>query len=84
METATTICKRERADHLFSRHTYSLDRELAPTHVEQILEVWTEKVDDKHIVQTLLPKVMDLRDAGYMQLKRQRISDIFSNRVPRK
>ena len=46
--------------HLPCRHAYSLDGELAATHVEEVLEIRTEEVDDEDIVEALLTKVVDL------------------------
>lgn len=43
-------------------HAYSFDRELAPTHVEEILETGAEKVDNENIVETFLPKMINLGD----------------------
>jgi hypothetical protein len=50
-------------DHLARGHAYGLDAELAAAHVEQVLEVRTEEVNDEHVVQALLPKVVHVRDA---------------------
>ena len=52
--------------HLPRRHTHSLDRELPPAHVEQVLQAWAQEIDDEDIVQALLAEVVDLRDTGYI------------------
>ena len=49
--------------HLLRSHTDRLDGELAPAHVEQVLQAGAEQVNNKHIVQTFLAEVMNLRDA---------------------
>ena len=54
--------------HLPRRHAHRLDRELAPTHVEQVLQARAQKIDDEDVVQALLPKVVYLRDAGCMTM----------------
>lgn len=47
--------------HLLGGHAYSLDGELASTHIEEIFQVGTEKVNDQDVVETLLPKIIHLR-----------------------
>lgn len=54
----------ERAHHLSCGHAHSFDRKLPSTHIEQILETWSEEVNDKDIVQALLSKMVYLRDSG--------------------
>lgn len=51
--------------HLFSSHADCLDCKLAPAHVKEIFQVGTEKVDNEHVVEAFLPKVVDLGDAGW-------------------
>ena len=51
--------------HLLRSHTDRLDGELAPAHVEQVLEVGAEEVNDKDIVESLLSKVVDLWHTRY-------------------
>ena len=50
--------------HLPRRHTHSLDRELAPAHIEEVLQTGAQEVDDKDVVQALLSEVMDGRDTN--------------------
>ncbi len=37
-------------DHLSRRHTNGLDRELATTHVKEILQTGPQQVDDEDVV----------------------------------
>lgn len=50
--------------HLPCRHAYSLDGELAATHIEQVLQTRSEEIDDEDVVEAFLTKVVYLRDAG--------------------
>ena len=50
--------------HLFGSHAYCLDCKFAPTHVEEVFQVGAEKVDNEHVVEAFLPKVVNLGDAG--------------------
>jgi hypothetical protein len=52
--------------HLLGGHAHRLDREFAPTHVEEVFQIWTQKIDHENIVETLLAKVMYLRNTGYV------------------
>ena len=56
------------AHHLSRGHTHGLDRELAPTHVEQILQTGPEQINDENVVQSFLSKMVYLRDTGYRRL----------------
>ena len=49
--------------HLPCSHAHRLDREFAPTHIEQVLETGSQQVNDQNIVQTLLTEMVYLRDA---------------------
>jgi hypothetical protein len=49
--------------HLPSRHTNGLDRKFPTTHVEQIFQTWSKKVNNENVVQSFLPKVVYLRNA---------------------
>ena len=51
--------------HLPCSHAHRLDREFAPTHVEQVLEAGPQQVDDQDVVQTLLAKVVYLRNTNW-------------------
>ena len=53
------------AYHLLSSQADSLDGELAAAHVKEVFEVWPEEVNDEDIVETLLTKVVYLRDPGW-------------------
>ena len=57
--------------HLFRRHADGLDGELAAAHVEEVLQVGPEKVDDEDVVEALLPEVVHLRDARCTNAGRQ-------------
>ena len=46
--------------HLLRSHTDRLDGELAPAHVEQVLEARPQQVDDEDVVQPFLPEVVYL------------------------
>ena len=48
---------------MLRRHTNSLDAELAAAEVEEIFQVGTQEVDDENIMETLLSKMVDLRNA---------------------
>lgn len=54
--------KRNGTHHLDGKHAHGLDGELAVAHVEELLEVRTQEVDDEHVVQPLLPEVVHLRN----------------------
>jgi len=49
---------------LLRRHANSLDAELAAAEVEEVFQVRTQEVNDEDIMETLLSKMMDLRNAG--------------------
>lgn len=51
-------------DHLLGNHNYSLDRELPVTVVEQVLQTGAQQVNDQDVVQTLLAKIVNIRDPG--------------------
>lgn len=53
---------RSSAHHLLCGHHDGLDGEFAPAHVKEVLERWAKEVDDKDVVQSLLAKVVDLRN----------------------
>lgn len=55
---------KKKTDHLLRSHANRLDAELAAAEIEKVFEVWAQKVDDENIVKALLPKMVDLRDAG--------------------
>ena len=46
--------------HLLGGHADGLDAELPAAHIEEVLEVGSEEIDDKDIVQTLLAEVVHL------------------------
>ena len=54
--------RKDATHHLPCGHADGLDRKLAAAHVEQVLQVGAEQVNNKHIVQTFLAEVMNLRD----------------------
>jgi len=56
------------AHHLLRGHADRFDWKLAPAHVEKVLQVGAKKVNDQHIVQAFLPKVMNLRNTHYAVL----------------
>lgn len=51
--------------HLPSSHANGLDRELASTHIEEVLETGPEQIDNEDIVEAFLTKVVDLWDSGW-------------------
>lgn len=51
-------------DHLLGGHDDGLDAKLAAAHVKEILKRRAEQVDDQNVVQTLLTKVVHLRNTG--------------------
>ena len=52
------------AHHLSGSHADGLDVEFSVAHVEKVFETRSQKVDDENVVQSLLAKVVDLRNAG--------------------
>ena len=50
--------------HLLSGHADGLYAEFPAAHIEEVLEVGSEEIDDKDIVQTLLAEVVHLRYAS--------------------
>lgn len=55
----------ENTHHLLCCHAYSLNGELACTHVEEVLKIRTKQIDYEDIVKSFLPKVVDLRDTHW-------------------
>lgn len=53
----------DNAYHLQREHANGLDRVFATAHVEQVLKIWTEQVDDEDVVETLLTEIVHLRNA---------------------
>lgn len=64
-----------RTHHLLRNHDTRLDGELSATHLKQILQAWSEEIDNQDVVETLLTKVVDLRDTGYKEDSINWISD---------
>ena len=60
MSVRTRRGRAGRTHHLPRSHADGLDRELAPAHVEEVLEIGSEEVDDEDVVETLLTKVVHL------------------------
>lgn len=52
-------------------HANGLDGKLATAHVEKVLEVGTQKVNDEDVVETFLPKIMDLGNTGYVHTEQK-------------
>jgi hypothetical protein len=66
MSYGTGDVKRSRkTNHLFCGHAYGLDGELASAHIEEVLEVRTQQVDDEHIMESFLTEVVNMRDTSY-------------------
>ena len=63
-----------RTNHLLGDHDYSLDRELPVAVVEQVLQTGAEQIDDQDVVQALLSKVINIRNAGYMALVSKQVA----------
>lgn len=57
-------CQRACTYHLLGDHDDRLDRELPVAVIEKILQAGSEEVDDQDVMQTLLAKVVDIRDSG--------------------
>lgn len=53
------------ADHLLRSHANSLDAELPAAEVEKVFQVGTQEVDDENVMETLLSKMVGLRNTGY-------------------
>jgi len=51
-----------KTNHLLCGHTNGLDAELASAEVEEVFKVRTQEVDDENVMETLLSKVVDLRN----------------------
>ena len=51
----------KRSYHLLGRHANSLDGKLPAAHIEEILQIRAEQVNNEDIVQSFLAKVMYLR-----------------------
>ena len=56
------VCVTYATHHLPRCHAHRLDAELAPAHIEEVLQTGAQEVDDKDVVQALLSEVMDGRD----------------------
>ena len=54
--------------HLLGHHDDRLDGELSVAVVEEVLQTGSEKVNDENVVETLLAKVIDIRDPGCTRL----------------
>jgi len=50
-------------------HADGLDVKFSAAHVKQIFETGTQKVDYEDVVETLLTKVVNLRDPGCVEAK---------------
>ena len=50
--------------HLPGSHADGLEVKFSTAHVEQIFETRPQQVDDENVVQTLLSKMVNLRDTG--------------------
>jgi len=73
--------KRARASyHLLGNHDNSLDGEFASTHVEQILERWSQEINAENVVKTLLSKVEGIGDSRYIKKERDRKRESKENR----
>jgi len=57
--------RNEKTNHLLCSHTNSLYAELAAAEVEEIFQVRTQEVNDENVVEALLSKMVDLRNADY-------------------
>ena len=72
--------------HLLSGHADRLNAELAVAHVEQVLQVRAEQVNNEDVVEALLTKVIGLRDSGWREGASKRLCRIASSaddaRVP--
>ena len=54
--------------HLLGYHDNRLDGEFPVAVVEQVLQAGAEQVDDQDVVQALLAKVVNIRNAGWAML----------------
>jgi hypothetical protein len=54
--------EKKKANHLLCGHTNGLDAELAAAEVEEVFQVRTQEVDDENVMETLLSKMVDLRN----------------------
>lgn len=50
--------------HLPCCHAHSFDRKLSSAHIEEVLQTWSEQVNDEDVMETFLAKVVYLRNAG--------------------
>ena len=53
-----------KTNHLLRGHTNSLDAELATAEVEEVFQVGTQEVNNENVMETLLSKMVDLRNTG--------------------
>jgi hypothetical protein len=61
---------------LFGDHYNGLDGKSASAVVEEVLQGRSEKVNYQNVVETFLAEVVDIRNAGYLE-----ISDLLSGIV---
>ena len=57
---------------MLSDHDDRLDGESPSTVIEEIFQGRAEQIDDEDVVETLLPEVINIRNAGW---ERPRVSD---------
>ncbi len=56
-------CNTKRTGHLLCGHADRLDCKFAPAHIEEVLQIWTEKVDNEKVMQAFLTKIVHLRNS---------------------
>ena len=61
-------------------HTNSLDAELAAAEVEKVFQVRTQEVDDENVMQTLLSKMVDLRNTDCAASRREGMHEHYTGR----
>jgi len=63
---------------LLCGHTNGLDAELAAAEIEEVFQVRTQEVDDENVVETLLSKMVDLRNTDCVVSRRRGVREHFS------
>ena len=56
---------RIQSHHLLRNHDNCLDRESPVAEVKEILQTWSEEVNDQDVVESFLTKIVDVRYSGY-------------------
>lgn len=58
---------KKRFYHLLCSHANGFYRKFAATHIEEVLEIGSQEVNDEHIMEALLAKVVNLGHANLIE-----------------